>query len=276
MDDYDPPERVFGVDFSADRERAGEKILIAEARVDDGLRVVDCSRVPDRLDAGRRRESAIPALTRFLGGLDGDAAAGLDFPFSLPADVVAVDDWTEFLRRFPAWADDPEDMARTSEARASLNGDDGHPMRATEEPLGAMSPCNLRLRAGTFYGIRDVLRPLVLSGRVRVPPMQSPSSDHPSLLEVYPAGTLDDLDGHRTRYKASGEEPRERRAANLDLLVGDGVEVTEEVRERVLADEDGDALDAVIAAFAAAQNAVDPSNLRIDDGRRLLEGHIYV
>jgi hypothetical protein len=33
MDGYEPPARIFGVDFSADRERAGEKIRVPEVVV---------------------------------------------------------------------------------------------------------------------------------------------------------------------------------------------------------------------------------------------------
>lgn len=275
MDAYDPPSRVFGVDFSADRERAGEKIWIAEAVVDDDLRVVDCRPAVDYLDVDRRREAAIPAVTRFLAGLDA-AAVGLDFPFSLPAEVVAADGWPEFLRRLPGWADDPTDMARECESRAELCEDETEVLRATEAPLGALCPYNLRLRAQTFYGQRDVLRPLVLADAARAVPMQPPAPGRPTLLEVYPAGTLKRLGAHDLRYKGDGEDAHERRATNLDALSAAGATVEAAVHDRALTDDAGDALDAVVAAVAAHEHATDPTDLRTDDGTRLLEGHVYV
>lgn len=274
MDDYEPPERVYGVDFSADRERAGRNIWVAEAVVDDGLRVIGCAPLVDRLGAGRERAAALPALTRFLGGLDG-AAVGLDFPFGLPDEVVAAEEWTEVLRRLPGWADDPADLARQCADRASLEGDDAELVRDTEEPLGAMSPYNSRLCDLTFYGLRDVLRPLVLADAARAVPMQPPAGGRPTLMEVYPAGTFERLGGHEVRYRGDGEDARQRRAENLDRLLETGATLADGVRETVL-DGGGDALDAVVAAVAAHHHARDPADLRTGDADRRLEGHVYV
>jgi hypothetical protein len=275
MDDYEPPDRVYGVDFSADRERAGEKIWVAEAVVDDGLRVTCSEPLVEFLDVERQREHAIPALTEWLAGLE-DVAVGMDFPFSLPGDVLAADEWPEFLRRLPGWADDPSDLARECEARAELEGDASEVLRETEEPLGALCPYNRRLRAQTFYGQRDVLRPLVLADAVRCAPMQSPHADRPTLVEVYPAGTFDRLGAHDLNYKGEGDDAREHRDANLAALTDAGVAVEEAAQDRALGDEAGDALDAVTAAVAVHQHARDPADLQTDDDVRRIEGHIYV
>jgi hypothetical protein len=275
MDEYEPPARVYGVDFSANRERAGEKIWVARAELEDGPRVVDCGPAVDYLDVGRQRAAAIPALTEWLAGLD-DAAVGMDFPFGLPGEVVAADDWPAFLRRLPGWADDPSDLARACESRAELDGDAVEVLRETEAPLGAMCPYNRRLRAQTFYGLRDVLRPLVLADAARAVPMQDPAPGRPTLLEVYPAGTFDRLGANDHRYEGDGDGAHEKRAANLDALADAGVVVAEEVREAALADDDGDALDAVVAAVAAHEHARDLADLQTDDPTRLVEGHIYV
>jgi hypothetical protein len=323
MADYDPPTRVYGVDFSADEARAGEKIWIAEGVVepvdagnppeadsvaadadsvaadadsgaadadsgaadadsgatgaaDERLRVVDCRRATEYLDVDPDRDAAVPALARFLGTRGDDVAAGLDFPFGLPEPVVAADEWAGFLRWLPGWADDPSDLARQSEARATLEGDAAQLRRETEEPLGALSPYGVRLRAQTFYGIRDVLRPLVLSGTARVLPMQEPTGDGPRLLEVYPAGTLDRLDCHDTRYKSDDESARDRRTENVQALADAGLALDDEVRDRAVENAEGDALDAVVAAFAAYQHTRDQGDLRTGDDTVALEGYIYV
>lgn len=272
------PSRVCGVNFSADSHRAGEQTWISEAAVGNGLQVTDVSRAADRLGVGREREAMLPALTRFLGNAGGDAAVGMDFPFGLPSQVTAADDWPAFLRQFPGWADDPSDLARESETRARLNGggDATELVRATEEPLGAVSPYNERLRTETFYGIRDVLRPLVLADVVRAVPMQRTTPDRPVLLEVYPTGTLERLDAHDLRYVGGGEDARDRRSANLHLLETTGVTIDECVRDRALADDDGAALDAVVAAVATYQHTRNCSDLDTDDRTRSIEGHIFV
>lgn len=277
MDDYEPPRRVFGIDFSAERRRAGDHIWIADCVVEEpALSVVDCRPATDRFDVDCARKHAVPALTRFLGSLSGECVAGLDFPFALPDEVVAAETWPEFLRQLPSWADDPMDLARESEARASLDGPATELIRATEDPLGALSPYNERLRAETFYGIRDVLRPLVLADAARALPMQVRSPDHPSLLEVYPAGTLERFQAQHMRYKEDGDQARDRRIENVEALEERGVEFTDEIRERVVDDTSGDALDAVVAAVSAFEHTRDPSDLQTSDGARRLEGHIYV
>lgn len=275
MSDYDPPDHVYGVDFSADRERAGEKIWVAEAVVDDGLRVTDARPLVEHLGVDRQREVAIPALTEWLAGLD-EVAVGMDFPFSLPGEVVAADEWAEFLRRLPGWADDPSDLARECEARAELEGDAVEVLRETEEPLGALCPYNRRLRAQTFYGQRDVLRPLALADAARAAPMQDPTPGTPTLMEVYPAGTFDRLGAHDLHYKGEGDDARDHRATNLEALADAGATIQDGVRSAVLGDDAGDALDAVAAAVAAHEHARDPADLRTDDPTRLVEGHIYV
>lgn len=274
----EPPTRVYGVDFSADRERAGEAMWIAEGVVENGLHVVETAPATDRLGVDRSRERVLPALTRFLGKRGEGTATGLDFPFGLPNRVTAADSWPEFLRQFPSWADDPGDLSRESELRARLNGggDATELLRATEEPLGAVSPYNEQLRTETFYGIRDVLRPLVLADVVRAVPMQEVASDRPILLEVYPTGTLERLDAHDLRYVGDGDDARDRRAANIHLLETAGVTIDDCVRDRALNDDDGDALDAVVAAVATYQHTRSCADLKTDDRTRSLEGHIYV
>jgi len=275
---HESPTRVYGVDFSASRDRAGEEMWIAEGVVENGLRLVEVAPATDWLGVDRPREDTLPALTRFLGRRGPGTATGLDFPFGLPTKVTAAETWPEFLRNFPSWADDPGDLSRESETRARLNGggDATELLRATEEPLGAVSPYNERLRTETFYGIRDVLRPLILADAVRAAPMQDIDAARPLLLEVYPTGTLERLDAHDLRYVGDGEDARDRRAANLHLLEAAGVTVTEGVRGTAMEDDDGNALDAVVSAVATYQHTRNCAELKTDDETRALEGHIYV
>lgn len=276
---YTPPDTVFGVDFSGAKE-AGNSIWIAEIDGGDEPELVDCAPVAERFDVAAERESAHRALTRHLAALDGDAAAALDFPFALPSSVVDPADWESFVREFPSLFSSPADLQRRCQSRAELTDDDRvQHVRATEEAVGALSPYNRRLRSQTFYGVRDVLRPLVLADAVRVAPMQSLAPEKPTLLETYPAAALDSLDGetHRAGYKETSEAGRKRRTANLDALGRESeLTVPEPVRGRLLADADGDGLDAVLAAFAGWRNTVDPANLDIDDGEYREEGYIYV
>lgn len=276
---YTPPDRVLGVDFSAARRDAGENVWIAELDCTDRPRILDCAPAVDWFDCGPDRDATLRAVTHYLANLDPATATGLDFPFALPRAVVVEPDWETFLRHFPDWFDGPTDLQRRCQSRANLvDGDQVQCTRATEDEVSGLSPYNLRLRAQTFYGIRDLLRPLVLADAVRAVPMQSLDPDRPMLLEVYPAATLDRLDTvtHREGYKNDSDEARRRRESNVEAVEAEGVELPDVTRDLLLADDDGDALDAVLAAVATWRNTADPSNLTIEDERRQIEGHIYV
>lgn len=273
------PKRVLGVDFSGAKD-AGSNIWVAEIDCSSEPELVDCAPATERFDVSSDRAAAHRGLTHQLADLDATAAAGLDFPFALPEAVVNAEDWESFVREFPSLFTTPAEFQRRCQSRGALTDDDRvQHVRATEESVGALSPYNRRLRSQTFYGIRDVLRPLVLADVVRVAPMQPLSPDRPTLLETYPAAALDSLDGetYRAGYKEASEEGRERRETNLDTLEAEAeLSVSAHVRERLLADAGGDGLDAVLAAFATWRNTVDPSNLAIEDGDYDEEGYIYV
>lgn len=276
---YRPPTRVFGVDFSGAKD-AGEKVWVAEIDASERPRLVSVGPATERFDVDPARGATHRRLTRWAASLDGDAAVGFDFPFALPESVVSAPDWEAFLRQFPGQFASPAELQRRCQSRGELTDDDRvQHVRATEASVGALSPYNRRLRSQTFYGIRDVLRPLVHTDAVRVVPMQPLSPTRPTVLETYPAAALDSLDGetYRHGYKESSDDGRERRGANLDALEAEGaLTLTEDVREALLHDTGGDGLDAVLAAFATWRNTADPANLGIDDGQYETEGHIYV
>jgi hypothetical protein len=285
---FDPPTRIFGVDFSGAQD-AGHNIWLAEGIVErtdvgtgaalsgDGLRIVACRPATEWFDVAADREVVLPALTAFLGRLGGGVAVGLDFPFGLPSPLVGVDDWETFLYRFAGCFSSPEDLRRRCTERAELlDGGKAKLFRATDEPLSALSPYDLRLQSQTFYGIRDVLRPLVTSDLVRAHPMQPPAPDKASLLEVYPAGVLEELGLPHTKYKDGSDEGQRRRAEILDGLRDAGVVIDDDLRSRAVADGGGDALDAIVAAVGTYRNTRDENTLSTNDECRAIEGHIYV
>lgn len=270
------PERLYGVDFGDDFE-SGDEIWIAEATVDDDrLRVLDCQSASDRFGVSDDRALVLGSLTSFLSSIPDSSVVGLDFPFGLPDQLIPFDDWVTLLARFPDWFTSPDDLRRRCVMHAELvTGSRTTLQRETDEPLGALSPYDDRLQNRTFYGIRDVLRPLVTTELVAVQPMMEPTTARPSLIETYPAGTLDELELHMATYKDDTERARRHRAENLDGIEEHGVIFPSEVRSRVLEDSGGNALDSVVAAFAAYRNTV--SGLQTSwIADREVEGHIYV
>lgn len=275
---YSAPDRVFGVDFSGAKD-AGKKIWVAELTCGEVPRIQSCIPAVKRFDCEESRDDTLRALAHHVSNMAPEAAVGLDFPFALPMEILSEPNWGSFLRHFPDWFSDPSDLQRRCQSRGSLlDGSRVQYQRETEEVVGGLSAYNRRLRNQTFYGIRDLLRPLVLADRVRAVPMQELHPDRPTLLEVYPAATLDCLDAetHRNGYKDASEKALHRRESNVEAVEAADVELPDETRNLLLADDGGDALDAVLAAVATWNNTTDPSNLRIEDERRQVEGHIYV
>lgn len=219
-----------------------------------------------------------PSLTTFLADLPPTAAAGLDFPFGLPERVVAEDSWTAFLRDLPTWCSSPSDLRWRCERRLRLTDDSVEArLRATDGPLSALSPFDDRVVASTFFGLRDVLRPLVLCDRVRVPPMTPPRPDRPFVIEVYPAGTLVDLDLFSRQDDGEDQTESARREATVDGLseaVDCDLDIADTVLDRVL-DEDA-ALESLVAAYAVYRNTRSASALSVSDPQRLVEGQVFV
>ncbi|WP_224332515.1 DUF429 domain-containing protein [Haloprofundus halobius] len=274
-DGYHPPERIYGVVFDAHRRESGERSWVVEAEVtEQSLHVVDCATVAQRFGVSPRRSDTVTALVSFLADLDGRCAVGLDFPFGLPKSVIPERRWRRFVDRIPDWFSSPEDMTKRCRMHARLvtDGAESSVLRATEEPLSAVAAYDPRLCAETFYGIRDVLRPLVLTDTARIVPMQLPKEDRPLILETYPAGTLDTLRCQKREVRPPGGPTP---TLVLESLTHREVELSSSIRERVC-DAGDDALEAVVAAFATFRNATDPANLRMTDELPSVEGYIYV
>jgi hypothetical protein len=226
------------------------------------------------------RVDVLRALRRWVAEADG--TVGLDVSFGLPRPLLpAVDDWSATL----AWVArefhgaDGKEMQAALKRRARASDADGVELkRATDGPTGASSPYSFITRYQTLHALRDLLVPLVLSGRVRVPPMV-PLPDEPSrtrLCEVYPASTLRALALPDERYKGGTHDgERARRDTIVDGLRAWGVELDDATAATLVAEGGGDALDSVVAAVAVAR--AHESEFAVDASRYdPLEGYIYV
>ncbi|MDZ4766779.1 MAG: hypothetical protein SGI73_19750 [Chloroflexota bacterium] len=251
--------KIFGVDFSGAQD-AGRKTWICTAEMDgDALQIVSCARYQDFPGGSRATDAMTAGLCRLLIRSQ-PAIWGMDFPFSLPRDRIAYPTWDEFARHF---ADD-----------YPLSDDFWHKERDSRwrqtdiETKTPLTPCNLRLYRQTYYGIRDVLAVTCVDQPIRpndgdwrhddIPPqpvaravpMQTPSADKHSLIEICPAVTLKRLQHYRP-YKGQAEERQQMRALILQYFEQhENVRVSPTLRPILISDKDGDALDAVIAAYA--------------------------
>jgi hypothetical protein len=264
---------VIGIDFSGSK-LAGNKIWVATCEIDSSRLIVkQCIPGAGLPSSGVERDRCLYALRGFIARQRG-ALIGMDFPFALHRRLVDDRDWVDFIMGFPKMFETPEKFYRTTHSLAK-----GKELRRRTD-IEAKSPfCanNLWVYLQTFYGIRDILRPLIADGLACVPPMQRPDRDRAIVIEICPASTLK-RQGLYVRYKGrSGRESRNRETIlqRLDEIYGLSFGNCA-MRSAILRDPGGDALDSIIAACATSRYA-DEDGLRVASAREYaIEGYIYV
>jgi len=271
-------QRISGVDFSGAQD-AGRKIFVAGASVVDGvLCIEDCRAAKDLPNSGLPPERCLQALRHFIAGA-GNCVFGLDFPFGLPRTLVTEATWEEFVLCFGRKYSSPEEFRE-----ACLRCARGRELKRStdQESRTPFSPYNLRLYRQTFFGISELLAPLVRQGLVSVLPMQSAIPGRPWLVEICPASFLEQEDLDRHPYRPYKGKTRARHTARelilkrLEIAHDLSIESLE-LRGEILGNSEGDALDAVLGglvAFRASQN-----KFRIPSERKeeyALEGYVYV
>jgi len=260
------PTKVYGIDFSGSKS-PGEKIWITEARKTDSpdqdLHVEDVSAAAERW-SGTHRSDILPELRSLIRQSDA-AVVGLDFPFSLSRSSVSTEEWTEFLEEFATTFKGKNIDAYPSDYNAG-----GESRRETDFRFGGQSPISPQVQYQVFYGLRDVLHPLVSDDAVRVLPMQDRDSTKPSLIEVYPAATFGAERLYRIGYKQNSEESQKRRRENAEGLQShENMSMADEFVEKAVKSDD--ALDSLCAAFAVNRAITEG----LDRERESVEGHIY-
>jgi len=267
-------DRIYGVDFSGAKD-AGRRMWIAGGTAEgDTLRIETCRSADALPGSGRSRDRCLAALRDFIGA-QAACAFGLDFPFGLPQPLVGQDSWDDFVESFPGAYASPEVFRQS--CRAAAGGRELK--RVTDrESKTPFAPYNLRLYRQTYFGIRDVLHPLVRGGLACILPMQRRRADRAWVLEICPASTLKQ-EWLYMPYKGRADEHRAARGHILERLEAmSALSISmPAVREAVLDDRGGDALDSVIAALATFRPLRDPAHLVVESGSPYaLEGYVYV
>ena len=263
---------VYGVDFSGAKE-AGKKIWIARAVIEeDVLLITECFQAKDLPGSGRDREQSLIALREFIRKQK-DSIFGLDFPFGLPGNLVKEERWEKFVLSFEDAYKDPCEF----KTACQLASGGKELKRSTDiETKTPFSPYNIRLYRQTYFGIRDVLGPLISNDMVCVLPMQKPLPDRPWVLEICPASTLKQ-ENLRLSYKGRDEKHKTARVRILEGMKKTGVLKIKRsaLRTKILEDNSGDAIDSVIAAVATFR-ALRDGFVFDENSPYALEGLVYV
>lgn len=254
---------LFGCDFSS-APTARKPIVVARGAVDARQRVVRLHRLDSfaTLAAWADWLATTPA---WIGGFD--------FPFGLPRDLVAALGWPD---RWPALMAHYANLSR-AEIRAvfaafcagrPIGGKFAH--RATDGPAGSSPsmkwvnpPVAFMLHAGV---------PRLLAARALLPGLNAPrdAAGVRIALEAYPGLLARELIGRRS-YKADDRARQNlaRRGARADLLealvtagrtrLGLRLALSPAQAALLLADAQGDRLDAVLCLVQAAWAARQPA-----------------
>jgi hypothetical protein len=263
--------RILGIDFSGASD-AGRKIWIAEGRSAGGgapFNLIDLRPACDLEGGAVPPAGAIAALARHIVRAP-NTVAGFDFPFSIPAALIEEPSWVDFLRAFPARFPDPDAFRDWALTKANGRELRRAADRAASTPFNSY---NLRIYRQTWWGIAALLNPLVTGGAAIVRPYQRPTRRAlPILTEACPACSLKSI-GFYPPYKGRSATHRRNRQAVVKTLIARGhlAPPPSKLRRIMIDNVGGDALDAVVAALAAAE-----IDVRHDvDQTEMLEGRIY-
>ena len=262
---------IIGIDFSG-AEDAGSKIWIAQCSVAGSkLEVRSCDNATQLLGTRSGRAIVLPALADYIASST-NSVFGMDFPFGVPSETMDQQNWMDFVRLFPQSYITP-DMFQSELFRLAGNRE---LRRQTDcDAHTPMSPYNLRLYRQTYFGIHQILNPLVMNGRAVVAPMQAIRAGLPTIVEICPASTLRAI-GIQMHYKGRDELAGRNRSEMVEQLRSQrGVCIEEELSRRIVAEPNGDALDSVVAAFAVSRNRDKLFTIDLSS-RNLLEGFVFV
>ena len=252
---------------------AGRKTWIARGAADEhSLRLEACFRAQELPGAGPQRMAALTALRRLIAR-EASACFGLDFPFGLPQALVEGIGWEAFITEFPERFKDAQQFRL-----ACIRAAQGRELKRVTDLESRTPFCgyNLRLYRQTYYGMREVLAPLVRDGLVCVLPMQPALSGRAWLLEICPASTLKHFGLYRP-YKGRGMAQAAARQQLVAGLEQSGLRLDDTQRRAAVADHDGDALDSLIAAWSVWRALERPAGIAVNTHPAYgCEGYVYV
>jgi hypothetical protein len=256
-------DAIYGVDFSGAR-LAGRNIWVARAeprRRKSGsvsYRLTDLSCLA-KLCGTAERGPALAHLVDLIAASE-RALWALDFPFGLPVEVMEPGcRWPGQLDFLRAWGEDAYGAGVECLRRARALGGAQHIRRLTDTEVKAPFDCyHYRIIYQTFFGMRDVLGPLMGKRHTAILPFQYRrlATARRVLVEACPSCTLKRLGLPHQNYKQpeGGPLTRKRRRTRRVLLDGLLRHVRFDARQRrvMMRNGGGDALDAVVAAVGVA------------------------
>lgn len=249
-------QRIIGVDFSGAKAPA-DKIWVTLCHYDGReLEIMESFSMKAYGSTGMSRETAYAALVGFLAEQH-DARIGMDFPFSIPLQAGQHFSWRRWIQEFPG-------LYPTAEAfRYYLLQQFGYrevkrtPEKDAKVPFAVN---NLRLYKQSYFGIKNVLRPLLDMGDFSVFPFwQSPNSTN-KLYEACPSCTLK----HRLNNVSAGKYkgPKSHQETYREGILQQLYQLIPfhdvyRVQDKLVKAKGGDALDSLITVYSVLLGLAD-------------------
>jgi hypothetical protein len=252
---------IYGVDFSG-AKLAGRNTWVATLERRGGARreryaLTELSCL-EKLCGTAERGPALAHLVELIARSDG-ALWALDAPFGLPVEVLDPGTrWPAQLEFLNDWGDDAYGVGLEFLNRAKRLGGPMHIRRLTDHEARAPFDCyHYRIIYQTFYGMRDVLRPLARTRGTAILPFQYrrlPSARR-VLVEACPSSTLQRLGWPHQNYKQPAGGPLTRKRLRTRRQILDALErhvaISPRHRRVMMRNGGGDAIDAVLAGVGA-------------------------
>lgn len=263
-----------GVDFATGKAMAGNTWLATIAEIQGVWTLTHVSSLKDALT--QKQLSTNPTLKLFESLLQHrQALVGVDASFGIPQGLHDYPTWLEWLDAF-AQLYPSADAFRQACQQASPLGKELK--RKTDiEAKTPFSPYNLRHYKQTFHVLHDVLRPFVMAQKGSVLPFMPMQAHKPCLVEACPASLLKTLFKKVPSYKGKEASHAEAKRLILDTVQGlFAVEVSSPLRDTLLTQAGGDALDSFLIAWHLCRAwQENPDTFVPKDLPYRLEGLVY-
>ncbi|WP_406660086.1 hypothetical protein V7O66_09560 [Methanolobus sp. ZRKC3] len=266
---------IYGIDFSG-AKNACKKIWVSRGNVvGDTLHIDECFRIAEKISSVNQvrpgRDECLAAL-RDIIVKDEDSVFGIDLSFSIPEALIVEGDWESFILSFPSKYDSAQQFRESCRNMAG-----GKELKRVSEVKSKVpfSVYNLRLYRQTYFGIRDMLYPLVMEGLACILPMQDAKSGKPWLIETCPACRLK-KEGMYIPYKGKNDIELDARVRILEHFMKKGLVISSKLQVKIQEDPEGDALDSIIAAYSTFRSMDMVSDISGTlQGNYMVEGYTF-
>ncbi len=267
-------KKFFGIDYSGGLQ-AGKKIWICEADyLNDSIYIKSIYSIFHEFGLKSRLESNSKIIEIIEN--NEDAVIGFDFPFSLPNQALQDSNWKNFILNFKDNFSDENDFR--SKMRNLFTGKEIKRFCDIQAKT-PFSPYNLRIYKQTFFGISEILKPLIILNNSTILPFDTPKEGKNLIMEVCPASLLkirkDEIKWPQA-YKGNKDIHRKKRSEILKIIENYlNIEYSDStIKSKILEDPEGDALDSLLCVICSLRGLSYPE-LSIKNEFYSKEGFVY-